>query len=316
MKVFGPIGKGETLLFVHGALSDGQMWRAHKHLAGKYYRCLSFTQRYFFDAPNTINITQNTTNLTENPTDLTQNTIDSCSKTFGVSGHAEDLVTLIETLNAKTLHLIGWSYGADVCMATAGLIPERIASVFAYEPGHSLYLKNSPQKMAYWQDTQQAFASVFQASQAQDWPLAAKRLVNASAEEDNYFDHQPQSVQEMQFRNLCSLPLQLQQSCWEDAYSLKALGAWKNPKITLAFGEHSRTLFQLATQAASELIPNSQLLKLPNATHMLPLEDPETFMSAVLSKLATNTFSKNPLKAQHTNNEYQNSIVPTPIECL
>lgn len=289
MKVFGPIGKGETLLFVHGALSDGQMWRAHKRLGAKHYRCLSFTQRYFCD---------------------TQHNNDLSSDAFGVPRHTEDLVTLIESLNAKTLHLVGWSYGADVCLATAGVIPERIASVFAYEPGHSLYMENSPQKMAYWQDTQQAFAGVFQAQQAQDWLLAAKRLINASAEEDHYFDQQPQRLQEMQLRNLCSLPLQLQPSPWEDAYSLKALGAWKNTQITLAFGEHSRVLFRLATKAASELIPDSQLLALPNATHMLPLEDPETFMSAVLSRLAAisscsscHAFSKNLHKAQSADHE-------------
>jgi len=260
MKVFGPLGKGETLLFVHGALSDGQMWEPHMQIAAEHFQSLSYTQRFFGEG---------------NPQAAPQ------TKAFGVADHAADLMRLIESLNRTKVHLVGWSYGADVCLAAAALIPERIASIFAYEPGQSVYFDDADSLARYTQDIKQAFSGAFAASQAGDWALAARQLIDASAQESGYFEAQPEAVKAIQQRNFNSLPLQLNQVKWEDRHSLQALNAW-GMSITLAYGEDSRLFFKEATKAAAKWIRISQLAELPNATHMLPLEDPETFMRAIL----------------------------------
>lgn len=278
MKVFGPQGNGELLLLVHGALSDGLMWYPHMQLASEHFKVLSYTQRYFGENPQAP----------------------SSNKPFGIQTHAEDLIALTESLNRPKVHVVSWSYGADVSLAAAALAPELFASVYAYEPGSPIYLAPH-QEALYWQDTEQWFTPIKHFVDKGDWVSAAKTLVNCSAQETGYFDTQPQSIQASQLRNLSSLAWQLSASPWNPPQDLFESLIDISPKIHIAYGEETRQMFQIASQAAADKVPNAQLRIIPNSTHMLPLEDPDTFIQIMANTL----FPKN-----KTVPSFNDSLVP------
>jgi pimeloyl-ACP methyl ester carboxylesterase len=51
---------------------------------------------------------------------------------FGLETHAGDLLA---QLTCEPVHLVGWSYGADVALTTALQAPERVQSFYLVEPG-------------------------------------------------------------------------------------------------------------------------------------------------------------------------------------
>ncbi|WP_239660660.1 alpha/beta fold hydrolase [Aeromonas hydrophila] len=54
---------------------------------------------------------------------------------FGLETHAGDLLALLAQLACGPVHLVGWSYGADVALTAALQAPERVRSLYLVEPG-------------------------------------------------------------------------------------------------------------------------------------------------------------------------------------
>ena len=89
-------GSGETIVFVHGALSDLRTWDAIREDVAKKYRVVAYTQRYFGTGP-----------------------WQDDGKGFGVATHADDLAKFIAALDAGPVHVVGWSYGGQVAATAA-----------------------------------------------------------------------------------------------------------------------------------------------------------------------------------------------------
>jgi len=83
-------GSGETVVLVHGAVSDHRFWRAQLVALAPSYRCIALDQRYFGSAPW--------------PDD---------GSNYSLSTHSEDLAGFIRQV-ARNLpvHLVGTSYGS------------------------------------------------------------------------------------------------------------------------------------------------------------------------------------------------------------
>ncbi len=102
-------GSGEPLLLIHGALANHTLWLEHIEQLSQHYTVYAPTLRHFGEAGK------------EGP--------------FGLETHAGDLLTLLAQLACGPVHLVGWSYGADVALTAALQAPERVRSLYLVEPG-------------------------------------------------------------------------------------------------------------------------------------------------------------------------------------
>src|SRR5262245_2020661 len=104
-------GSGDIIVFVHGGLSGPAVWGPVRAATAKKYRSISYTQRYYGNAPW--------------PDD---------GKNFSATTHADDLRKLCASLNTGPVHVFGWSYGGLVAVIAALKNPPPIRSLVLYEP--------------------------------------------------------------------------------------------------------------------------------------------------------------------------------------
>ncbi|WP_444916761.1 alpha/beta fold hydrolase [Microbulbifer sp. JMSA003] len=247
-------GQGEPIVFVHGALADARMWQEHCKILSKEFKVISFTQRHF----------GNPHSRSEGP--------------FGIDTHTKDLIRLIETLDVGPIHLVGWSYGADVSLNAVVKAPQLFKSLYLYEPGYPGYL--CADAMAGYQcDAKVMFTEVFKATADNHLDTATKQLIDGSGNRAGYFSQQPLKYRVQQLDNAFTLPLQLNQT-EQPALNPDSLTEISIP-VSVAYGSDTRQIFKIVSCTAGALIPNTLPLEVDSANHMLPLEDPSRFCKLV-----------------------------------
>ena len=108
-------GRGPTVIFVHGSISDYTYWQAQIPAFAARYHVIAYSRRYNF--PN------------DNP----------ARPGYSAAGDAEDLVGLIRTLHLGPVFVVGHSYGALTALFLAQHHPELVrAAVLAEPPAVSL----------------------------------------------------------------------------------------------------------------------------------------------------------------------------------
>ncbi|WP_409524970.1 alpha/beta fold hydrolase [Nitrincola sp. MINF-07-Sa-05] len=249
-------GDGAPVLLVHGALADHRMWEKHSAFLADGYTAISCTQRYF--GKRTAVVDEN--------------------HPFGITTHLQDLRSLIEVADRGPVHLVAWSYGADVALALAVQAPHLVRSLFLYEPGCPVYL-NEEQMQRFMSDAEKMFGPIFPLVQLHHLEKAARLLLDASGGHDGYFEEQEESLRVQQLENAHSLALQMAQS-EPPAITLEQLNQLRMP-VALMCGEHTRPLFKAVFDAASDAIHGVHASILPGVGHMLPMEDPATFTHLV-----------------------------------
>ncbi|MEB2777567.1 alpha/beta hydrolase [Algoriphagus sp. D3-2-R+10] len=117
-------GKGETVVFVHGSVSDYRTWQKQQEEFSKRHHTISYSRRFHW--PNE--------QISEH-------------EDYSINQHMEDLEALIKKLNVP-VHLIGHSYGAFICLLLAMKSPHVINSLVLSEPPIiTLYVSNSPKPL-------------------------------------------------------------------------------------------------------------------------------------------------------------------------
>ncbi|WP_444927479.1 alpha/beta fold hydrolase [Microbulbifer sp. TRSA002] len=252
-------GQGEPIVLVHGALADARMWQEHCKILSKEFKVISFTQRYF----------GNPGSPSEGP--------------FGIDTHAQDLIGLIEALNLGPVHLVGWSYGADVSLNAAIKAPRLIKSLYLYEPGHPGYIENNDME-EYRRDAETMFAEIFKTTAEDKLDTATKLLIDGSGNRAGYFSQQPIKYRVQQLDNAYTLPLQLNQT-EQPTLNPSSLSSISIPAC-VAFGCNTRQLFKIVSLAVGTLLPDTHLQEVSAENHMLPLEDPVRFCHLVRESIA------------------------------
>lgn len=117
-------GAGDTIVFVHGSVSDYRTWRKQQEEFSKHHHTISYSRRFHW--PNE--------KISEH-------------EDYSMYQHMEDLEALINNLNSS-VHLIGHSYGAYICLLFAMKSPHQIKSLILSEPPViTLYVSNSPKPL-------------------------------------------------------------------------------------------------------------------------------------------------------------------------
>lgn len=104
-------GRGQTLIFIHGAMGDWRSWEPQWKAFIEHFDCISYSRRFSFPNQN-------------RQASLHHSAIDE----------AQDLDQLLDFLKIDRAILVGSSYGGFTALALALKSPNRIQSVVAVEP--------------------------------------------------------------------------------------------------------------------------------------------------------------------------------------
>ncbi len=250
-------GSGAPVVLVHGSAHDQRVWEAVREALAQSQRVVTYTQRYFGAAPW--------------PDE---------GRAFGAATHADDLAKFIESLDAgRPVHLVGWSYGANVAALVALNSPHLVASLVLYEPTLATALPaDSPEAKEAAADRAQAFGPAVAASRAGDQVGAIHRMVEALLRLEGGADRQPEPWRAMWRDNARTLPLAI--TAPAPAVSCDALRGLATPTLVV-FGAETRSSFRLVAERVHECIPGAERVVLPGVGHDALHRDPAGFSAAV-----------------------------------
>jgi pimeloyl-ACP methyl ester carboxylesterase len=104
-------GSGESVVLVHGGVSDHRIWQPQRLALAEEYRAIAYSCRYHWPNPPAAPGAEQS-----------------------VGEHVEDLLALVTTLDAAPVHLVGNSFGGLLCLLAAIRAPERVRSLVLLEP--------------------------------------------------------------------------------------------------------------------------------------------------------------------------------------
>lgn len=251
-------GTGTPVVLVHASNTDHRIWVPHAQRLGLRHRVIAPTQRYFGTSPW--------------PDD---------GHTFSIATHAHDLAEFIQDLRLEPVSLVGWSYGAAVCLAMTAQRPELVQRLIVYEPAIISFVGASQDAQAAAADRAEMTAEA-RAQLARGDTVAAVRLfMDGVNDQTDAFDGLPSRVQQIMLENRLTLPLLFgappPELSGDDLEHLEA------KHVIVACGEDTRSYYRIAAEWTATCIPGSALMRVPNARHLLPVHDDTRFTTVVLA---------------------------------
>jgi pimeloyl-ACP methyl ester carboxylesterase len=249
-------GSGEPMVLVHGAVSDLRAWKPVMEALAKNYRVIAYTQRYFGTAPW--------------PDEGTA---------FSVATHADDLAKFVSSLAAGPVHLVGWSYGANVAMAAALENPDLVQSLILFEPALSSLVKVDETGNAAREAEGKMFGPATGAVEEGDAEKATRLLIEGVFQmPPGGFDRQPQELRAMQLDNAQTILPLWAAPPWEVTCDM--LKGFDKPTL-LVYGAESNAYWTHVAEVMDECLPLAEVVAQPKVNHDGPVRDPAAFSRIV-----------------------------------
>jgi pimeloyl-ACP methyl ester carboxylesterase len=252
-------GRGETVVFVHGAFSDHRIWEGQRARIAKQHRYVALDQRYFGVSP-----------------------WPDAGANYSVSTHADDLAIFIERLGAGAVHLVGFSYSGGVVLVLAARRPDLVKSLFLYEPALGSIITDPALRTTLAEERKGVGPSVA-ASKSNDQAMAVRLFVDWLDDQPGSFDEVPAEMRKVLLDNGHTLPLHFAAPP-PPMITCAQLGQLKVP-VTVGKGQQTRPFFSILSDAAYKCIPGARLLVLSNARHLAPLKNAAAINTAILTHL-------------------------------
>ena len=254
------VGKGETIILIHGTLGDYRAWLPHLDTFSKNHRVIAYSRRYAYPNKQVIN--------------------DSADYT--VIPHAEDLASFIQSLNAGPVHLVGHSYGAFTALLTTLKHPELVKTVTLGEPPVAPLLMNVPGG-----DTiaNKFFALVKPASEAfksGNDEKAVSIFAGWVIGDTNFYNSLPAEARSAMLANTLELRGSLFSNKPFPEVKCEDLKKIQTP-VLLMKGERTTSFFSIIIDEVDKCLSNKEKITLAGATHGLQMENPGDFNKMVLA---------------------------------
>ena len=246
-------GKGDPVVFVHGALGDYRTWRAQMDTFAKTYRVIAYSRRYAWPNQQTI--------------------IDSSKHSF--ESHANDLAEFLKKLNVEPVHLVGHSSGAYIALLTAMEHPELVRSLTLGEPPvMSLLPPPSP-------NDPNPFAKAVEAFANNEQEKAVNYFLGVVTGDSSYFSKLSKYDRELMMMNTQEARANI---TLQNIMPLTTCNDLKkiNCPVLLLGGDKSPSFLPLIINKMETCLSNNEKAVLTNTSHGLEYENPSEFNRIVL----------------------------------
>ena len=250
----------ESLILVHGGLSDFGTWKAQMESFSARYHIIAYSRRAHYPNP-----------WKEYPPD------------YSIETERDDLIELIRGLGLKTpIHLVGSSYGGYVCTLVARDHPDLVRSLVLGEPPILALLLSRPDASSLYSDfknkVEKHVLPFFQKKQYEEG-LRSYMLQVAGRP----LDQLPPEVREVQIRNEKTLLVEVQTA------EREPFGEMDAQKITtptlLLTGENSIPYLKRTALELSKILPNVEFRTISRAGHSMHTQNPKEYNDKVLGFL-------------------------------
>lgn len=245
-------GSGEPIIFVHGASLDASFYDITASMLEHNFKVITYNRRGYQGSSR-------------------------YSETGTIDNQVEDLKGLIDGLNLKKVHLNGHSAGGAVSIAFAIKYPERVQTLALLDP--MLW-----QSMPIAEEIIQLFGGVGEKYQKEGVKSAMYHMWEMMCGSDVH-QRMPKGGFERIIENAGTCFLELGAFVqWKP--SRQDISALKMPVLTV-IGTVCKTLhrvyrvYQEQVDLVKECIPHTIEYTLPNATHLLFIENPSDFAVAI-----------------------------------
>lgn len=243
---FQEVGRGDTLLFIHGAGSDANIWDEQTISLTDDFRCVTYDRRGHTRSP--------------------LGTITQPSATT----HADDAAELIIALGLSPVIVVGADRGAEVSLDLvrryAGLVRGAVLSeplINSLEPGSA----------------EEFWSTIIRAVQSAPSPRAAVDAFFAAVSGGSW-ERLPQPRREAARSNHAALvSALLGVSCVLTPADLQAV----TMPVRIITGTRSLSLFQQTAAMIAKHMPNADFARLAGAGHLANADEPQAFNEAVRS---------------------------------
>lgn len=267
-------GSGDPVVFVHGSASDHRTWRSQLDDLGNQYRAIAYSRRYHW------------------PNDQIRADAD-----YSMQEHVDDLAALLDSLVAGPVHLVGHSYGAFVALLLANQQPRRLRTlVLAEPPVITLFVSDKPKpfellRLLFHRPSTAAAIVRFGSTGISPATAAARR-----GDMDEAMRIFGTAVLGAEFyQSLSSSRLEQVR-----ANSIRAefLGSGYPPlkdaelrgmqvSTLLVAGQRSPGLFHRLLDRLEDLLPHTERVEIPGASHIMHEDNAAAYNAAVRSFLAS-----------------------------
>jgi pimeloyl-ACP methyl ester carboxylesterase len=273
-------GTGEPVVLVHGGISDHRIWQIQREALGQNYRAIAYSCRYHWpNAPASPD--------TEQPID----------------DHVGDLIGLVKALDAAPTHLVGNSSGGLLCLLAAIRAPELVRSLVLLEPFALPLLVTMPPrplalfKLALHHPRTAAAAVHFGARGLGRTQAAFERgdlegglqIFTRAVLGQRGVERMTEARRAQAYDNLEAFAAQLTRGTFPPAnpVDLRRIAV---PTLLLT-GAESPSMMHLLTDRVHDLLPRTERVEIPGASHDAHVDNPSAVTHAVQTFLDGQTGS-------------------------
>jgi pimeloyl-ACP methyl ester carboxylesterase len=250
------VGDGEPVVFVHGDLSDLRSWDPLLPIVGSSYRAIAYSRRF---APPGEDIPPGVDNQ--------------------MLPHVEDLAAFLGAVDAAPAHLVGSSWGAFISLLVAIRHPHLVRSVVLGEPpALTLFVGMPPRppELLRLLATRPRTALAIIGFGARVISPAEKSFRRGDDEggRDAFvggvlgkerWRALPEARRQQADQNLSTLKASMLGAGFPPLGDEEVRGV-RAPALLVA-GEHTRAIFRRILDRLEELLPDTERVTLPGATH-------------------------------------------------
>lgn len=243
-------GEGTPVVFVHGAISDHRVWLPLKDGISGERRFVAYDQRHY-----------GTSDWGE------------VAEDFSADVHADDLIAMIEGLDAGPVHLVTWSYSGDVGSRAALRRPDLFRAIVHYEPAIGSVTDGLPGAKAVTKDLFSNFGPAMKAVREKRFEDSALRFLDAVFElETGSADNEPEPWPTIWRENGHTVPIYLGQKPGDSVTCDKLSGLRVPTLVVLGTNSHPRYAMMAERVAACQ--PNAVLVTMEGVNHDGPYRKP------------------------------------------
>lgn len=251
---------GCPVVFIHGAVADYQMWDAVRKSISQEYRFIGLNLHYHGTTPW----------ITDTPP-------------YSALNHAAQVVRFLYEIKTEPIHLVGNSYGAQIALRVALIVPELLRSLVLHEPSGDA-LVGGPDATAIIAQKNLLFALAVDAVNKCKLDMAVQLFITAVMNRGpGRWNAFPEQARTLMLDNARTLPL-LFSAPPAPRISCEQLGQLKLPTLIIS-GAETIPYFSHIGKWVADCIPKARREVISNTTHDSQNEDLVTYNRVLLDFL-------------------------------